>query len=219
MLNLILKDLRVQKNKLLSFLAITLFNMWFVLVYEPEGDAFLKMCIGLMAFLVAFLTVDEVKNKSSILSYSLPVKRATIVVARYFSSFLIVVVGLQLWFVYALILDILFPGAGIDLGEVASIRVIGYYLVILSLFISLFYPPLFRLGTLKGLLVSVAVLFILFHLSYKAAQRMRASDGLMENAVAYLGTPVGLGLLGVFTITCVSASAWLSVRFYAHRDL
>ena len=32
-------------NKLLAFLAITLFNMWFVLVYEPEGDAFLKMCI------------------------------------------------------------------------------------------------------------------------------------------------------------------------------
>jgi ABC-2 type transport system permease protein len=144
MLNLVLKDLLIQKK---SFLVLFLLGLFMFIVYSnPIFENFIYIMGGVMIvyiFLVSANAEDE-KNKSEIVLVSLPLSRRDIVLAKYVSVPVYVVIGLGFLFLMALVFRLplipLMPRL-INLTDLlASLFIVG-------LAVNIYLPLYFRYGT------------------------------------------------------------------------
>jgi len=101
----------------------------------------------------------EDKFKGSVLSSSLPVTRKDIVLSKYATSWLLMIVFYLLSTAVALV----FPGSKLSLQGVLNIKMILIYLLLLTLFISILLPLLIWFGMVGSFvfLISLQVLGII----------------------------------------------------------
>lgn len=158
MINLILKDILIQKK---SFL-YTLFYGVFALIAFPSTmtarGAYMFSGISIAYLLIIYSNGYDEKNKSEIILNSLPIRRDSIVIAKYAAVFLffflgVIITGIEGAIITAL--DIIPSMRFIELSDILGI------FISVGLMYSVYYPLFFKLGSLKLKIFNI-VLYMLF---------------------------------------------------------
>lgn len=207
MLQLVRKDLLVLKYYYLFVLAYALF---FGIIMSEGGRSFLFIAIMSGIMLTGLATSLEVKNKSSLFLYSLPVDRKQMVLAKYAGLLVFGLIGITValatqLFIYAM--DQVFAVTVSDVAIVAStLLVIG----------SVYFPVYFWLGA-KGTQIVFLVSMFIGVAAGLAAEQLLGVD--MSNMISIDGgnSQLMLMLLGTFALYTLSAIASLAI--YRRKDL
>ena len=234
MVNIFFKDVRVAKRYLLIIIP---FYLLYGAVFYNMTPVYILVNMIYTFFLTIGVTIIDDYFQAHGLLCSLPMKRSTVVLGRYFSSFLVLFAGIAVCYLYALLLKMMI-GSDYDVAPVLILRGILPYGAVIVLFFSLFYPFYFRLGILKGFIVFSfsllgvaavgAIIGRLMRIVGKPERALSESGIWKSPGMALLKgfdslqTSLGTPLLYGFVLVCLAGIAWisvtLSVRFYKRRD-
>ncbi len=236
MFRLCLKDFYV--NRSLPPVIAGLFLFYFVIFFLLEQQILEPTLFIFLATLVLMYT-DE-KYKTGPLYCSLPVKRSTVVFARYVTLLFTILVGIGLVVLFTFLMKKSWPigfpppPGGWTLTNWFNV------LFSLALIFSIFFPLYFRFGYSKGVIwgfISTAVVgFFFLGLFYVMVSIKSGSWGLAqytegkENPIVafitgVIGQAVGifgkqnlLIFLSLLMISLVFVSIMLSIKFYSKRE-
>jgi len=223
--SLLRKDLRVFDTR-----DAAIFLGLYVLVgaqAAPWDEAFFWIGAGLAGALVAIVPIAEWILDTDRLVGSLPVRRATVVVARYVWAVAACAGAASVWVAGGHLLAPLLGARPTAPATWESLDGVLAFLVVTTGLAAIFLPLYFRLGLGRAALAFAPVcLFLVAASSALAASAgaMPASPGAavregMSAVVASAG-PMPAAALTVIGIGAVlAASAWVSVRGYERRDL
>jgi len=179
-----------------------------------------------------FIALDSL-YKADIEYSSLPVKRSTIVYARYVSSSLSVIAGLILTIIIGFVFKQFFTAADKGFELLMTIRGLISFILIVTLPISYLLPFIFKFGFGKGLWVasSISMMIVILILIVKSISSFLKGYQLFNEAffskllneileiIKILGKTGVLAVIFFIIGTLVLISIKLSVRFYSKRDL
>lgn len=159
MINLVLKDVAIQKKMLIFAFFYTVLESVCFNSMAPNGLALYVIApiITNYLFISNAVTYDE-KNKSEIVLNSLPLKRVDIVIAKYISIFVFIIIGI----IYSILLGFIEKSIGLSIFY-SSISLLDIVLVLTSacIFGSIFFPLYFKFGEAKMKIYNM-IIFILF---------------------------------------------------------
>lgn len=138
------------------------------------------------------------ERKIDILYVSLPNKRFTIVLARYFTSLVIMLAMVALILSYGLLLNQLMPSSPIDFAPIVSIEGVFFLVFLAVLAICIVLPFLYRFG-LMGIMIALAagVAFMTLGVAMGALLKNSAlKDSVVARAVKSVLSRVFSGLEG-----------------------
>ena len=212
---LIVKDFKVYKKLIFGGLfAHLLLGSMFTFRYYPWN---IYTMYGYLAisFVSSFYLFKEKKLSTEILTSSLPGTRSTIVIARYLTSIIIILIGMILWTLNAYISEIVFPNAKTHFYHIAKWKVLLMALLFMSIQLSIFLPAVFSFRTFGmaatytvALIAAILSIPLIFH-PYK-----RSYNPYFE--IGYLAL---VAFLVLFIILAPLISATLSVAIYQRKDL
>jgi len=157
MLNLIKKDIIIQKKTLLIAFSYTiLFSITFSSLPIGLGLYAVAPIVAAFTFITNAVNYDE-KNNCEIVLNSLPLKRADIVISKYISTFVFVIIG----FIYSILIGLIGNTTGFAIYNVSiSLLDIALTLTSVCIFSSIFFPLYFKFGTIKMKVINT-LLFVL----------------------------------------------------------
>lgn len=229
MLKICLKDLLAARWFLLAILSVLLlytlqpfFSAGFILT---AGGAAVMAGLAIVFFL-------EDRNKTEILTLSLPVKRSAIVGARHLLGALFLAVCGGIVFGVIAPLGILIHSGPADTGlsGLLSVEASALFFVIVAFFLALYLPLYHRFGFGRGtilfLIVGIALaslgtagLFSTLAAGPAPGRELGAvAVGFVRTIRSSLGTPLFLLAAAVLVIIPFEVSFRLSTRFYARRE-
>ena len=105
MLNLVIKDILVQKK---IFIASILYIIFFVIAFQSLGMGMYTAAIVAIVYLMVSggFAYDD-KSKSDIMLNSLPIKRENIVMSKYISLFVYIAIGTIAYIVVTFVISLL----------------------------------------------------------------------------------------------------------------
>jgi len=140
-LNLIHKDIKAFGIPIAtSALFCLVMNNIFVHFDNNTWEPYFLMSAGQISYIIAFYTILEKLKKGELLICSLPTTRTTIVLARFFTSTIIAITGLFLFYLNAVFINIFSGSTPDNLGIFFSQYVLFIFLGYFSLFVSIFMP-------------------------------------------------------------------------------
>ncbi|WP_418790781.1 ABC-2 transporter permease [Phosphitispora sp. TUW77] len=209
MLNLVLKDILIQKK---SFLVAVVYSGFLFIIFSNEvfKDAIYVMGTGAIAYImIVTSSAYDDKYKSEIIINSLPVHRKSVVLAKYLAAVAFSAVGLIIVGALGLVIII----AGIPL----PVRHINLYDIVFAFFsvallAALYYPVYFKFGYNISRMLNLVLFMVLFFgpgalldyirqkMDYTSAQQLASrlqdipawAPGTLALAVAVLLTVVSL---------------------------
>jgi len=220
MLNLIIKDLYLQKKMFLFALGYSLFVL--VAFQNPvfEAGSYIMGAVAVAYMFILGVCAYEDKNKSEIILISLPLKRRIIVVSKYLSVFIFTMVSLGL----IGILGVIMKGSGLPV----PIRYIGFRDVVgalasIGFLVSLYFPFYFRFGYIKSRFFNLVLFLMVFFAPTLVVELVKNNYGpeFLAQALAVVNSlsdwQAVLGLVGlVFLMMFVSMV--ISIALYLKRD-
>jgi ABC-2 type transport system permease protein len=237
MLKLCAKDFVVSRWLWLLVLAANILYFRF-----PSQQLLLSMVsgIGLVPFCVFVTLFLEDRYKTEVIYASLPLKRSTIVLARYVLVGFLAVASAAWTFVYGYFLNsvVKLRFIRIDLQSLFSIEGIAGYLIFMALLAALFFPFYFRHGLARGSFI-FAIVFLTLAIFIVGFERLAANvlhltgplftaeflkdPGLgIVRAIGGIKDSLGLvsfvGTVFVFMGGILLFSIRLSIRFYNCRE-
>lgn len=141
MLNLIIKDILIQKKTLLyAFLYTIVAATGFFTMNDSGIFLYVLSPIGITYMFIYYAANYDDKNKSEIILNSLPLKRDEIVISKYISAFLFASIGI----IYSILID--FIGRKTGLLHTMSISLLDIVSVIAFVCIlsSIYFPVYFK---------------------------------------------------------------------------
>ena len=233
MIELVWKDLVVARWFLVFGLPLYALQLALTASQAPVFFIFTTVFSGLLGF--GSIGLEDRQNTES-LWCSLPVTRREVVLARYLSTGLGLLLGLGLsWSIGRVAARLMGAAADGDASVPTGLLAYAALFALLALLAEVFLPCYFRFGAGKGLVVfsavAVGVLIVaplLLHLALllagygnplmdpevwrRGAEKLRAEEG------ARLAQRV-VGGMAVLACGAVLLSAGLSIRFFEKRDL
>ncbi len=217
MLNLILKDILIQKK---MFLFGLLYIVFFIFVFQDLGSgAFVAGSTAITYIFVITACTYEDKNKSDILLNSLPIKRKKIVGAKYISLFVYVGIGATVYLGAVLIVKVL--GISVKINPITLEGLIGA-LVSVILMNSIYFPIFFKFGAT----VAKVVYFLLFFVFFFGGSKIfvflaKSHNNAWIESMKFLENQsdmqIAVYIIGV-AITLLLSSYLLSLKFYKNRE-
>ncbi len=226
MLNLIFKDLLVQKKTLL-FIFVYALLLIFIMQGSDTYSAFISTFFCYMLIMTSCAYDD--KSRADVLFNSLPVKRSTIVWAKYLSVF---VYMLLITGIYSIIKAAVYLiGQPLLLPALSAEGFVGGFLAV-SLLSALYFPVYFKFGYMKSRIFNFILFFLLFFgitvfginaagtasaLNYYA----HSQSGAIQTTINFLQALSGLQLLGLISaliLAVLALSLFLSLKVYQRRD-
>jgi hypothetical protein len=226
MLKLLRMEYLLNRRQILIMLAI--FSGYFLfMAYRIDSPrVFLVTLCLMMGLAVPFGFVGrEDKFKTAALVCSLPVRRTTIVLAKYAVSGIAMGLGLA----YGLLLATALPFTKISVAEILTVKSVLISLFLVSLLSSFIIPFTIRFG-LAGIIIFLVsgqllgvVALILAQLLGRGPNPLRSAITAIEKGLRTLlyhgATPGFLALLAAAIIAVNGLSFLVSRALYARRDL
>ena len=233
MLKLCLKDyLAARWWWLLALVAYALyatFPLMQNLAFMIAGAALIMGCLGVAVFIEDFFKTEAYFS-------SLPLRRSTIVQARYLLAGLLTLGGGIIVFAYGGLVNSMtwLRAVKINLGAIMTFEGVMGYVLALAILVGLYFPFYFRFGlargslgfaiTLLGLSLGLAaVLALLNENPFKSADFLKDPGIGIVWAIGQvkdeLGPPLFIATGLVLTVGVFWISLRLSTRFYEKRDL
>lgn len=211
MFTLIFKDLLIEK-KIIALSTIYVFFMVFAYQGVQEG-MFSAIVVALSYLLVQTACAYDEKNKTDIMLNSLPVKRFHIVLARYFSAFVALIIGTIEYSIIKIIIEALM--IPINVYPISLSEFLGGFTA-LALLSSIYFPFYFKIGYIKAKMLNMILFLLVFFgiggLSYilKAGYPIPFIESLTELQFSIL--------LSAAVFIIMILSFLLSLHFYNKRD-
>ena len=171
MLNLIIKDILIQKKTFIFALLYTIFMWLLFLLYVPSGfGLYVLSPMASHLHIYNFRRKYDDKNKSEIILNSLPLKRTDIVIAKYISSFIFAFIGI----IYSILIGFIgnTTGMAIFIGYISLLDIV---LIIMSIciFSSIFFPVYFKFGVSRIRIFNILIFMLLFFLPSLAIEYIK----------------------------------------------
>jgi ABC-type transport system involved in multi-copper enzyme maturation permease subunit len=218
MLNLILKDILIQK-KTLAFLG--LYIIIFSISFQHTGaGAFAAIAVAVTYQMVATACGHEEKAGSDIIWNSMPLSREKIVLSKYLSVFVYALLAALGYMAFTLLLSFVrlpFRIVPITMESVAA-GLIGILLMN-----GIYFPVYFKLGYMKARVVSFVLFFVFFFgiMSLAEVVSSNQSNALLQTITAALHGASDLQILFVMigaALIFMLISYALSVKLYNSRE-
>lgn len=218
MFYLIKKDFMIQKRFVLLGL---LYVVFFMFAFQGMGKAGFSAGIVAVSYMLInnTLAYDD-KNKAELMLNSLPVKRRTIVFAKYISIFAFFGLGVVAYLLVRAGLKL--SGVQFSFVPISPEGVLGA-LFSVTLLNSLHLPLFFKWGYLKSKMVNFVLFFAIFFGGLTGIDFLKNRSDLawvngITKAINNLsGLQFTLSFLA-FILTIILISVALSLRFYQKRD-
>ncbi len=246
-------DWIINKRVFLLNLAIWLAFAGFV---SPTGSLNIFLLIGILYGAIIAVSpmlaqgsmspaIMGVEYKADILYASLPNKRSTIVLARYFTSLVIMLAMVVLILSYGLLLGGLMPASQVDLSPMLSLGGVFYLVFLGVLAVCLLLPFIYRWG-LMGIMialvagvafgvVAMAMTTLLRNPAFKDSLIGRTMKsvlsgmfsqtegsgmpGLLQEAIGRVGMPLFIILTSLIMIVLLFVSFKISVHIFNRKEL
>ncbi len=228
-LNLVKRDFAVSK-----FYLIVAVLVW--ILYGVQAFMFnMYAATGLLftMFLPSIFIIMDTFFKAEIQFCSFPVKRTTVVYARYISSLILIMSGLILTAFLGLIFDAFLSAEDKSFKILMTWPGIAGFLFSVILFISIIMPFIFRFGLVKGLVIFVSAVvscilvitvieyiisvnqgYVMFTKPYFRGITRLTAEYINSSGTLFLKIQSAAVLIAVPVL-----SVFLSKRFYNKRDL
>ena len=160
MLNLLIKDILIQKKTFLYGLLYTIVAStgFFTMI----DSSFILYVLSPMAITYMFITYaasKDDKNKSEFILNSLPLKRNQIVLSKYISAFVFAAIGI----IYSLTIGFIGSTTGLLLSMTISLSDIVSVLAFACIFSAIYFPICFKFGGIKAnQFIVILIMFITF---------------------------------------------------------
>lgn len=214
MLNLILKDILIQKKYLLISV---LYAFFFAFCFKSNTSMALTMIPTMIPYMLILGACGfDDKNKSEIMFNSLPIDRTILVISKYLSSLVFIFMGIFLAFVSTTPLNFL---GFIHMNKLMNLEDILSITIGISLIVCLYFPFYFKFGYQKSRYFLIAM-FCLF-LGFSAILINNIVKAPI-NFITYLNSqPNWLVTTFIVVITAIIflVSILISIKFYINKDL
>lgn len=218
MIQLILKDILLQKKRLLYF--PVLYNIFIIIVLQEYLASFLVAGIVVSYIMLQTAVVYEDMNKSEIIINSLPIKKKKIILARYLSVFVYLVISIVIY----LIVSSLFVLLHLPF-KVQPVTISGVVTIIMSLgmLVSIYLPVFYKYGYIKAKLFHILFIMAAFSLPTTIVNIFKDSpDAAVVKYINMFINGLSTGefsfIILLFTILVMSLSIYISVKFYKKRE-
>ncbi len=230
MLNLIIKDIRINRGYLIAALTFLFFvsTQFIFIVLKEQGKndpeiVFYSITVFLTCSLSSslFLIVDEVYKVSEVFA-SLPISRKQMVLSKYIIAYLLIGITLLIHFLGAHFALFLFGSK--DYQTISLINSPGLWIgLFITLLISkaLAHPFYFKFDMAKGSAIYSSIAFLLFAfttISFRLLMPHNSIQLLVEWIQRQNELLILMTLLVAF-LTLITTSVLLSIKFYKKRDL
>lgn len=214
---LIKKDILIQKKVvtlaifMMFFFAVTLSSM-------GPGATIVGILTVTYMFVLGASAIED-KNKSDIILVSLPIKKQTIVLAKYLSVYVFATYAILLYAIIYFGVQLLHIPLEMSLTQSGIIST----LFIITVFFSISFPLIFKYGYLKAKTPNLILFFILVFGGTALVNNLDqlSSWTFIQNTVTFLSerteTQLLLLLLPIAFVILV-ISYFISLRFYQERE-
>lgn len=218
MLNLILKDLLVQKKSILFALCYCFF---LVFAFQSlEGAAPVAATTAIVYLLTQYSFAYEDKNKSEIMLNSLPISRKDIVLAKYLSIFLYIGLAMVAYmFATLIVMAIKIPIK----VQFISLQGITITLFLVSLMASLYLPIIFKFGYLKAKMFNMVMFLLFFFIPmgvvsfYQNSEYTSSIDNILTGMATWSDWQIASLIVGI-SLLMMALSYYISVTIYNKRE-
>lgn len=212
---LIIKDLKAHKKLILGgFLAHLLLGSVFTFQYYPWHVYAMYGYLGI-SFVSSFYLFKEKKLSTEVLTNSLPGSRSTIVIARYLTSIVMIVIGIILWTLNAYISEFIFPNSMTHFHHIVKLKVLFMALLFMSIQFSIFLPAVFSFrifGVVSTFVIALVAAIMSIPLIFHPYKRY-------YNPYFEISDLPLVALLTLFIIFAPLISATFSITIYQRKDL
>ncbi|MEG6615191.1 ABC-2 transporter permease [Peptococcaceae bacterium 1198_IL3148] len=215
MYSLVIKDILVQKRTVLISLLYIIF-LAFMLQSLKEG-IYPVTISGICYILVATACAQDEKNKADVMLNSLPIKRSTIVGAKYVLAIVIFAIGTVAYL--AIMQAMKFIGLPLQVYPITLANCLGTLLAI-SLLNGIYLPIYFKLGYIKSRFINLILFFSLFAGISSIATLLGDSDGL-PNLISFVNSYSELQIaimIVMLTLAILALSYTVSLKVYNSRE-
>lgn len=218
MVYLILKDILLQKKRLLYF--PIMYSIFAILVLQEFFSPFLIASIVIPYLLLQTAVVYEDMNKTEIVLNSLPIKKEKVIMARYLSIFVYLVISIFLYIIISFLIGIINSPFNAE-----TVTISGIVIAIMSLGIltSTYLPVYYKYGYIKAKLFHVSFVMAAFFLPTFIVEIFNNNpDAAFVRSVNTFVQSISKGglnfILLVLTCLIMTISFFLSVCFYKKRE-
>ncbi|HPC99791.1 MAG TPA: ABC-2 transporter permease [Acetivibrio sp.] len=217
MLNLVIKDILVQKK---IFIASILYIIFFVIAFQSLGMGMYTAAIVAIVYLMVSggFAYDD-KSKSDIMLNSLPIKRENIVMSKYISLFVYIAIGTIAYIVVTFVISLL--NTPIKTYPV-TIELIVSAVIAVSLMHSISFPLIFKLGYVKSKAFNMIFFLSFFFGAPLLIDFVSKANSEVTTAVwTFLKNQSDVAIvfeLLVLSLVFLSISYGISVRLYKKRE-
>jgi len=218
MYNLVVKDILVQKKQFVFYFAYILL---IIFAFQGLGEAMFSA--GVVAFtymLVMTSCAYEDKNKADVMLNSLPLKKSTIVLAKYISVLVYFILGTV---AYTILMSIVGNmGFSIRIYPLTLESFCGG-LVGVSLLSGVYLPIFFKVGYIKSKIFNF-ILFFGFFTGFSVLVNILNDyqDSALSKSIADFLQNTGDGVIAaiilVIAFIFLSVSYFISLKFYKNRE-
>jgi ABC-2 type transport system permease protein len=159
MLNLIVKDILIQKKTLLYALLYAILAPIVFSSMKPIGlGLYVLPPMAITYMFISFAVSYDEKNKSEIILNSLPIERNDIVISKYISTFVFAILGI----IFSILIGFIGKTAGLSMfTRLISLMDIVLVLTSVCILSSIFFPVYFKFGYIKMNLFNVIILMLI----------------------------------------------------------
>jgi len=212
---LIVKDLRAYKTMCVSILiAYMVVGSVFIFKYY-SWHVYMMYGYMLVSFVYSYIVFSEKNLSTELLIVSLPVTRSCIVTARYITVFLISFFGMLMWFLNAIVADMIYETHRTDIVLILSFKTVFIAVFFITVHQSLFLPSSFisnKMGSVLSFIASLTIAIMtvpfIFH-PYKHSYIY-----YFQEADIPLITILSLIIIFLFITSVI-----LSLKFYSKKDI
>lgn len=219
-INLILKDILIQKKTFLISLFYSVFAIVAFTGAMTARGAYMFGGVSIAYLLIIYSNGYDEKNKSEIILNSLPVKRDNIVTAKYASIVLFFLFGVAIMGIAGAVMTKLniIPG----IRNIGISDILGVFISV-GLMYSVYYPLYFKFGSLKLKIINIALYMIFLFVpnllvemagKYPDNNMVLKILSLIESSPAWMVQAIAA--LAVTLVLIVSM--WISIRIYRNKE-
>lgn len=217
MLNLVIKDILVQRR---TFFGAFVYLLFFIFAFQSlEGNVYTSAIVAFVYLLVMGAFAYDDKSKADIMLNSLPIKRKNIVMAKYISLFAYVVIGTVVFSVITSVISML--NISIKTYPV-TVELLVSAILAISILNSISFPLMFKWGYNKARVFNMILFLSIFFSAPLLVNFFSKPDSeFIATVVAFLKRQSDITIIsGLLSLSFIILfiSYLTSLRFYKKRE-
>lgn len=218
MLNLIVKDILVQKKSILFALFYCFFLVFAFQSLEQAGPIAANIAVVYVLLTNSFAYED--KNKSDIMLNSLPISRKDIVLAKYLSIFVYMCLAILAYMSATLVVKALRIPINIALLSLEGVTTAFLSVILMT---SIYLPIIFKFGYIKAKLFNIAMFLLFFFVPtillniYNNPKYTQSINSFLEKLTSWQDWQIA-SLLASLSLLLLFTSYSISVHIYRNRE-